>query len=135
MNYTAIYPEKRTFEKFDQQHFILYLNESEVTYNAESHATEGDDVNQEPINGFSYTGTLEDGGTKIVANVSTYDAFVAGLIRLRYSSNDSEALQANMMASLINSEHIKAVQYSQEWEQFQAYREESKNYARLILCK
>lgn len=137
--YTANYPEKRTFEKFDNEHYMVYLNEEPVTYTLTSSLglanpdpeTEADTV--EEINGFSYTGDQMDGGTLIPATEATYDAFVSGLIRVKYSADEVEAMQANMLEAVRDKKHPRAAEFTQRWEEFQDYREKCKENAKKVL--
>lgn len=134
MKYTVNYPKKRTFVPFDKEHYLLYLDENPVTYAAEpALIVEGEAVAPEPVDGYSYSGTYPDGGTLIRATEATYDAFVSGLIRRRYSADEVEALQANMVETLVNPEHPRAEEFTQKWEEFQKYRDECKANAKAVL--
>lgn len=134
MKYTVNYPQKRTFVPFDEEHYLLYLGETPVTYAAEpAMIVEGEAVAPEPVDGYSYSGTYPDGGTLIRATEATYDAFVSGLIRRRYSADEVEALQANMVETLVNPEHPRAEEFTQKWEEFQKYRDECKANAKAVL--
>lgn len=133
--YTINYPEKKTFVKFDQEQFLLYLGENPVTYVPET-TTIADGENEsspESVDGFSYSGTHPDGGTLIKAKEATYEAFVSGLIRKRYSADEAEALQANMLETLVNKENPRAAEFTQKWEEFQEYRDECKASAKAVL--
>lgn len=133
--YTINYSETRTFSQFDREQFLLYLGEKPVTYTPEVVAMATDEAAPiaEPVDGFSYTGTHPDGGTLIRAKEATYDAFVSGLIRQRYSSDEVEALQANMVEALLDKENPRAVEFTQKWEEFQQYRNECKASAKKVL--
>lgn len=134
MNYTVNYPKKRTFVPFDKEHYLLYLGETPVTYAAEpAMIAEGEAVAPEPVDGYSYSGTYPDGGTLIRATEATYDAFVSGLIRRRYSADEVEALQANMVETLVSPKHPRAEEFTQKWEEFQKYRDECKANAKAVL--
>lgn len=91
MIYTATYTERKNFEKFDDSHVLLYLNEQpgEVT-NPET---------GESAPGYSYTGDQADGSTMIAAEGVTdenrRDKFVAGLIGLHYDLDAQIATLAN----------------------------------------
>lgn len=132
---TVNYLEKRTFAPFDKEHYLLYLGETPVTYVPETAMTaEGETAAApESVVGYSYTGTYPDGGTLIRSSEATYDAFVSGLIRRRYSADEVEALQANMVETLVNPEHPRAEEFAQKWEEFQKYRDECKADAKAVL--
>ena len=70
-----------TFFKENEEQFRLFLDEQPATF------TEGE--NEQPVNGYSYTGDEEDGSTLIDAKGVTADnmrgKFISGLIRKRYS--------------------------------------------------
>lgn len=133
--YTTNYPERKTFVSFDHEQFLLYLGETPVKYVPETAkiADGENEVAPEPIDGFSYTGTHPDGGTLIKAKEATYEAFVSGLIRKRYSADEAEALQANMLETLVNKENPRAAEFTQKWEEFQEYRDECKASAKAVL--
>ena len=135
MNYTANYPEKRTFAPFDKEHYLLYLGETPVSYvpDVDLRIVAGTNESPEPVEGFSYTGTYPDGGTLIEAKEATYEAFVSGLIRKRYSADEVEALQANMVETLVNPAHPRTEEFTQLWGEFQQYRDECKANAKAVL--
>lgn len=88
---TVSYKERKNFVQYDDNHVLLYLNEqpAEIT-NEETGETE---------QGFSYTGTMEDGGTLIEAKDVTADnrraKFISGLLGTEYDINDQIAILAN----------------------------------------
>lgn len=65
METRAIYTERKTFVKYDDNHYLLYLNEEVL----ENHVPEGHggEPEPEPRVAYAYTGTCEDGGTVIEA--------------------------------------------------------------------
>ncbi len=125
MNYTAIYPEKRTFEKYDGSHYALYLNEQVAEYTPMANM-EREAEQVAPISGFSYTGSQEDGSTLIKAEQATYADFVSGLIRLRYSNDAVEAINSNMILALQSPKNVRASEFIAEHEEYQTYRAECK---------
>lgn len=135
MNYTVNYPEKRTFAPFDKEQYLLYLGENPVTYVPDAPTIAAGETREslEPVEGYSYTGTYPDGGTLIEAKEATYEAFVSGLIRRRYSADEVEALQANMVETLVNPAHPRAEEFTQLWGEFQQYRDECKANAKAVL--
>lgn len=102
-----------TFFKENEEQFRLFLDEQPTTF------TEGE--NEQPVNGYSYTGDEEDGSTLIDAKGVAADnmrgKFISGLIRKRYSQDEVEAIILNGSQS---EEH------AQEMAALQAYREECK---------
>ena len=71
METRAIYTERKTFVKYDDNHYLLYLNEEVL----ENHVPEGHggEPEPEPRVAYAYTGTCEDGGTLIEAADATYE--------------------------------------------------------------
>lgn len=117
--YTKFYTNKKTFVKYDKDHYLLYLNEE-----AGSNEHDG-----ETIEGFFYTGDFEDGGTMIEAENATYAEFVSGLVRKRYSANQIEAILLNIQSG--DTERMQ--EFEAELAELNAYRDECKLIARNIL--
>lgn len=87
---TAFNPQRQSYAKYDDNHYLLFLNEQEATQTNEQGDTE---------KGYLYTGTRPDGSTLIEATDVTADnmrsKFIAGLIGTEYSKDDQIALLAN----------------------------------------
>lgn len=112
--YTHFYTQKKKFSKYDAGHYLLYLNEQAATKIME----EGED----PVPGYEYTGNFGDGGTLIRATEATYDQFVSGLIRSRYSADQVEAILLNIQSN----DPARMAEFQQELDTLNAYREECK---------
>lgn len=131
-----VYKERRTYLHFDAEHYLLYLNEGREEYipsvpmPAEEPAVA---LLSEPVTGYSYEGEETDGGTLIEATEACYEAFVNGLIRKRYTQSEVEALQSNMLISLADPDNERSAEFRQEWDTYQAYREQCKTDAKAIL--
>ncbi|MBQ9187367.1 MAG: hypothetical protein IJ144_06050 [Prevotella sp.] len=88
---TVNYRERKNFVKYDEKHVLLYLNEqpAEIT----------DDESGETVQGYSYTGTMDDGGTLIEAEDVTDEnrrsKFISGLIGTEYDIDEQIAILAN----------------------------------------
>lgn len=121
-----VYSEKRTYLRYDSEHFLLYLNEE----TAEQPVTEDENTSTP---GYAYTGDMEDGGTLIEAKSAVYPEFVNGLIRKRYDASAESAIQSNRLTALIEPEHDRAGEYIANWETFQTYREQCKQQAKTLL--
>lgn len=113
--HTQFYTQKKTYTKYDDGHYLLYLNEQPTTKVLE----EGED----PVPGFEYTGNFEDGGTMIKATEATYDQFVSGLIRTRYSADQVEAILLNIQSNAPD----RMAEFQQELDTLNAYRDECKH--------
>lgn len=92
---TVNYVERKTFVKYDDDHFLLYLNEQEAKFQT----AEKDGQPGETVQGYSYTGEEVDGSTKIAASGVTdanrRDKFIAGLIGLSFDIDAQIAILAN----------------------------------------
>ena len=55
--YKGIYAEKKTFSKFDNEHYLCYLNEQREEYSPEPDARSGEVTEpvSAPILGYAYT--------------------------------------------------------------------------------
>lgn len=89
--YKVSYIGRKNFVKFDDKHYLLYLNEEQ----AEVKNEETGDIMQ----GYAYTGSHPDGGTLVEAKDVTDDnrraKFVAGLIGTEYDIDSQIAILAN----------------------------------------
>lgn len=118
--YKQFYTQKKTFSKYDKDHYLLYLNEKSATKVIE----DGED----PVTGYEYTGNFEDGGTMIKAKEATYDQFVSGLIRTRYSADQVEAILLNIQSN--NPERM--AEFENELNQLNAFRDECKKKVSIL---
>lgn len=89
--HTVSYIERKNFVKFDNEHYLLYLNEKKAEVKNEKTG--------ESVQGFSYTGSHPDGGTMVEAKDVNDDnrraKFVAGLIGTEYDIDRQIAILAN----------------------------------------
>lgn len=79
----------------------------------------------ETVTAYSYEGSEPDGSIKIEANSASYNDFVAGLVRTKYSQNDVEAILCNHGDG--DSAH------DAEYLAFQEWREKAKEIAQEVL--
>ena len=98
---TSFNPHRQSYMKYDNNHYLLFLNEQE----AEQINEEG-----EKIKGYTYTGPRQDGSTLIEATGVTQEnirgKFIAGLLGLTYSLDDQIAILANGEDSAEHSEEL-----------------------------
>lgn len=115
---------RMSYVKYDDKHYLLYLNEKRVDdYHPDNKGeSAGDD---KTVTAYSYEGDEPDGSTKIEAKSANYKDFVTGIVRMKYSQNDVEAILCNHGDG--NAEHAK------EYDDFQAWREQAKQWANEIL--
>lgn len=89
--YKVSYIGRKNFVKFDDKHYLLYLNEEQAEVKNEE---TGD-----AVQGYAYTGSQPDGGTLVEAKDVTGDnrraKFVAGLIGTEYDIDSQIAILAN----------------------------------------
>ena len=104
-----IYTQKKTFEKYDDKHYLLYLNEEVI---------EG----YVPETAYQYEGPEIDGGTMVEATASDRDSLINGLLRTRYSQTAEDAIKTHQIEVLTDSENPKAEEYRAEWGEFNAFR-------------
>lgn len=116
---TAIYTEKRTFEKYDENRYIVYLNETVIP---EYTLPSMDDAPQEPVTGYSYTGSEPDGGTLIEATSADRDSLINGIIRTRYSQTEEDAIKTHQIELLKGNVVEKTEKYEAEWNMFNEFR-------------
>ena len=128
------YLARKSFVKFDDNHYLLYTNEQKVdNYHPETAtgsldaSKQSEDENTEGVTAYSYEGTEPDGSTKIQATAATYDDFTAGLVRTRYSQNQVEAILAN------RGDGDEA--HEAEFEAYQSWRKEAKEIAQEVLSR
>ena len=88
---TAFNPQRQAYAKYDDNHYLLFLNEQE--------AEQTDEQTQETVKGYTYTGNRPDGSTLIEADdvndLNIRSKFIAGLIGTQYTRDDQIALLAN----------------------------------------
>ena len=112
------YPTQKTFVKYDDEHFLLYLNEEIV----EDYLPENAEDGAVPFTAYAYWGTEPDGSTKIKATEATYAEFAAGLIRNSYTLDQELALH--------RQKDVKTVEFGAYFE----YCEDCKNLAKQLLA-
>lgn len=130
-----IYPTRKSFVKFDDDHFLLYLAEQVIedyqpepnTPGSPTPAADDTEPVASGITAYSYEGTEPDGSTKIAAQEATYGAFSAGLVRLKYSQDEVEAILANKGDG--NEEH------QAEFDDYQSWRTQAKEIATDVLAR
>ena len=127
------YPTKKTFVKYDDEHFLLYLNE-EIK---ENYLPENAEEDSESFTAYAYSGTEPDGSTKIKAAEATYQQFVSGLIRTQYRADAVEAIMLNYQSysgEEIGPGGAKNKEIRLEWEDLNDFRQECKNAVALLLA-
>lgn len=124
--HTAVYPQQMRPSRYDRAHFLVYLNESSADYYPNEETTT-------PLPGFSYTGTMEDGGTLIECDDLDRNKLINGIIRSRYLQTEEDAIKTHQIQLLQFKAGLetgamtdeKIAEYAQEWADFQAFREET----------
>lgn len=120
----VIYPKKKKYIRFDDNRFLVYLNEEVLD------GYVPDDAPDTPAGTYyAYIGQEEDGGTMISANEANYEQFVAGLIRSRYSADNVEAILLNVQSG----DESRMAEFLQELDDLTAFRAQCKNIASSLL--
>lgn len=117
----VIYKEPRTFEKYDETHFIAYLNEN-IIPDYVPEVANGESA-PEPVTGYSYQGPMADGGTLIEAKTADRDSLINGIIRSRYTQTEEDAIKTHQIQVLKDPSIEKAQEYNDEWALFNEIRE------------
>lgn len=116
----AVYREPRTYEKYDSNHIIGYLNET-VIEDYQPEVAEGQSA-VEPYTGYQYEGQLTDGGTIMECSDSTNRGeIVNAIIRSRYPLSEEMAIHRHHQND--------PVRYAEEWDMYDAFCEEAKRIA------
>ena len=109
---TAFNPHRQNYAKYDDNHYLLFLEEKEA---------EQKDEHGDTLNGYTYTGPRIDGSTLIEATDVTAEnmrgKFISGLIRKKYSQDEVEAIILN---------GTKSFEHAAEMDALQAYRDDCK---------
>ena len=105
----AIYTERKTLVKYDDNRYMAYLNE-EVIDGYVPEVRDGEEA-PEPVTGYAYTGAEPDGGTLIAAADMS-----------RYSQTEEDAIKTHQIEVLKDGGIAKAADYEVEWEAFSAFR-------------
>ena len=99
---TQFNPQRQTYIKYDDSHYLLFLNEQDA---------EQEDEFAGKIIGYTYTGTMPDGSTLIEATGVNAEnmrgKFIAGLIGTEYSKDDQIALLANGEDTAAHAEELE----------------------------
>lgn len=90
MNKTAYYKERRTYQKYDNENIIGYLNEEVVENYLPENALEGEET--WPV-AYKYTGTEADGGTVMPCrNPEDHGDLANAIIRAHYTESQELAI-------------------------------------------
>lgn len=121
--FSVAYPRQMRPSKYDGAHFLCYLNEKPATYKP--------DENSDPMEGYSYTGPMPDGGTLIDCDEWNRDKLINGIIRSKYLQTEEDAIKTHQIQLLqakagMEGEPLteeKTSEYMTEWTEFQAFRQ------------
>ena len=122
----AIYVDgPRSFEKYDDTHYMVYLNE-EVIQDYTPETRDGQPT-PAPTTAYAYSGEDNNGGTLIEVVSCDRDSLINGIIRTRYSQSAEDAIKTHQIELLKAENHPKAEEYEKEWAEFSAVREMAKS--------
>lgn len=125
--FKQVYTERKAYSKFDNSHYLLYLNEEVI--NDYVPEIQGGEFAPEPCMAYAYTGDSRDGGTIIEAKEVSYDAFVSGLVRKQYSADRVEAITLNKLSSDVE----RKAEFDAEFSTLEEYRNVCKLQAKAII--
>lgn len=116
----VIYTSPRTYEKYDNKHYIVYLNEEIIpNYVPETYEQENP---LEPITAYAYTGKEKDGGTLIEVTSTDRNSLINGIIRSYYTQSEEDAIKTHQIELLKGNANDKAAEYEIEWLDFNTVR-------------
>lgn len=91
METTAFNPVRQNYLKYDDKHYLLFVNEQQ--------GTQKNEQTGETVNGYNYTGSQIDGSVMIEAEGVTDEnrraKFISGLLGTEYSIDDQIAIICN----------------------------------------
>lgn len=89
----AIYKERRTYLRYDENHIIGYLNEKEIENYQPEDMPEGEEQQEPWPVAYEYTGTESDGGTIMPCTDQQDSGEIANaIIRARYTESQELAI-------------------------------------------
>lgn len=101
---------KKTYEVYDNSHFVLYFNEQESEIPAEREEEAANQLQYE------YDTCLAEGLKDDIGNLQPdYGLFVSALIRSSYSQDQVEAITQNYLANSKDADAKKAFNDLQAW--------------------
>lgn len=121
MAHTYTYRHRLQPSRYDANHYVVYLNEKEVKITSYD-----DDNNEVLVDGYAYTGTRLDGGTIIECDAWERNKIINGLLRLKYSQSEEDAIKTHRLevlsASIEGITLNKSEEYAHEWQEFNETR-------------
>ena len=120
----CVYLERKSFVKYDDTHYLVYLNE-EVLPDYVPEVME-EQPTPEPTIGYAYSGTEADGGTLIETTASDRNSLINGIIRSRYTQSEEDAIKTHQIELLKDASIAKAADYEAEWIEFNSVRNMAK---------
>lgn len=121
--FTVVYPRSMRPSRYDEAHFLCYLNEAPAEYK--------DEEGSEPVPGFSYTGTMGDGGTLVECDEWNRDKLINAVLRTQYMQTEEDAIKTHQLQvlqaklGLAELSDEKVAEYEAEWDQFETARKKA----------
>ena len=107
-----VYQQPRTYQRYDEEHIIGYLNEEVLNNYQPTQQSEGEEMPEPWPTAYAYTGTETDGGTVMECkNQSDYGEVANAIIRSRYSESQELAIQRHA----INGDYAESPQKYEEY--------------------
>ena len=101
---------KKTYEVYDNNHFVLYFNEQESDVPAEREEEAANQLQYEYDTCLA-EGLKDDNGNLL----PDYGLFVSALIRFSYSQDQVEAITQNYLANSKDADAVQAFNDLQAW--------------------
>ena len=101
---------KKTYEAYDNNHFVLYFNEQESDVPAEREEEAANQLQYEYDTCLA-EGLKDDNGNLL----PDYGLFVSALIRFSYSQDQVEAITQNYLANSKDADAVQAFNNLQAW--------------------
>ena len=110
---------KKTYEVYDNNHFVLYFNEQQSKVPADTTPAEspaGDSASAANQLQYEYDTCLAEGLKDDNGNLQPdYGLFVSALIRSSYSQDQVEAITQNYLANSKDADAVQAFNDLQDW--------------------
>lgn len=119
-----IYTERRTLLRYDDNHYLAYLNEEVLEDYVPEVSIEETGETPAPTTAYAYTGEFPDGGTLLEVASFDRDSLINGVIRTKYSQSEEDAIKTHQIIRMMGGiSEEKSTEYLTEWQEFCEWRE------------
>lgn len=125
MTMKKTYYRRRSFERYDDRHIMMYLNEEIVPDYVPEESEEESAV--APQTAYCYEGMEKDGGTLVECAGTDRDSLINAIIRSKYSQSEEDAVKTHQIIKLTeNLDSERLTEYTSEWNEFNERRDMAK---------